>query len=133
MRVNNLKNQVKFTKNDPRINKKGRPKVNKTFKQFFSELENVEDDIIIPVESCELIIKDGKKFYKVLGTNGLKMAMNAYNRALKGDIKWIDFIVKMGYAGGYDAKNSGASESPVYVSNFNLNYTKPKDESNNKS
>lgn len=122
MRVNNLKNQKPFTKNDPRINRKGRAKVPKTIKEFIKSMEMIDDDIMIPVEACQLIIKDGKEFYRLKGTNGLKMAMNAYNKALKGDIRFLDWITKMGYGGGYVAtKQELTGENG---NSININITK---------
>lgn len=112
---NNFKNKKPFTKGDPNINRKGRPVVPKTIKEFIKSMEMIDDDIMIPVDSCELITKNDQEFYKIKGSNGLKMAMNAYQKALKGDIRFLDWITKMGYGGGYESsktelsgKNGGA-------------------------
>lgn len=108
---NNFKNQKPFTKNDPRINKKGRPKIPKTIKEFVKAMEMIDDDIMIPIESCELVAKGEQQFYRIKGSNGLKMAMNAYQKALKGDIRFLDWLTKMGYAGGY---------APIKTENTNV-------------
>ena len=34
------------------------------------------------------------------------MFLVAYNKAIKGDAKWADFLVKMGFAGGYEPAKS---------------------------
>jgi hypothetical protein len=99
--LNNLKKLKGFKDFPENINKKGRPTIPKTIKDFIKSMEMVDDDILIPVDACEKITKKGVNYYKVAGTNGLKMAMNAYNKALKGDIRFLDWITKMGYAGGY--------------------------------
>ena len=98
-------------------NPNGRPRVPKTIKEFIKELENVETDILIPVEACEKIIKGDKEFYKVKNTSGHKMAMSAYNKAMKGDIRFLDWLTKMGYAGGYE---------PAKTQNQNINIPAPK-------
>ena len=105
-----------FTKGDPKINRKGSPDVPKTIKAFIRTLENIDDEIIIPFEACKTIKKDGKKYIKIIGSNGLKMAMNAYNKAMKGDIRFLDWLTKMGYAGGYEATKN---------ENINLNFELP--------
>lgn len=95
-------NTKPFTKNDPRINRKGRPKVPKTVKEFIKTLENVKDDVLIPVDACETVKVEGKLWYKIKSSSGYKMAIQAYNRALKGDFKYLDWLTKMGYGGGYE-------------------------------
>ena len=94
-------------------NPHGRPKIPKTIKEFIKELEQVDDDFLLPVEACqEIVEKDGKKFYKVKGTNGQKMVMAQLQKAFKGDQKALDWLTKMGYAGGYE---------PVKNENTNTN------------
>jgi len=84
-------------------NPNGRPKVPKTIKEFIKDLENVKDDIVIPADSCSTVLIKGVKYYKIKNTSGHKMAMAAYNKALKGDIRYLDWLTKMGYGGGYEA------------------------------
>ena len=100
------------------MNPNGRPKVPKTIKEFIKTLENEDDEIQIPVESCELITKGGKQYYKLKSSSGHRMAMTAYNKALKGDIRFLDWLTKMGYAGGYEATKQENK-------NINLNNTVP--------
>lgn len=80
----------------------GRPKQPRKLKEFIKELENEDDELIFPEEAIEIIHKDGKTFYKLRNSKGGKMFMTAYNRAIKGDARWADFLVKMGFAGGYE-------------------------------
>jgi hypothetical protein len=98
-----LKKRKSFKKNDPRINKNGRPKVPKTVKEFIKGLEHENDEIKIPVEACEIKTIGGQQYYVLKSSSGHKLAMTAYNKALKGDIRYLDWLTKMGYAGGYEA------------------------------
>ena len=120
---NNFKNKRPFTKGDPNINRKGRPVIPKTIKEFLQSMESIDDDILIPVDACVRVTKDDVKYYKVKGSNGLRMALNAYNKALKGDIKFLDWITKMGYAGGYEPiRNEIAGrKEDEYVIKINTN------------
>jgi len=93
-------------------NPNGRPKVNKTIKEFIKDLENADEEIRIPVEACELKIINDKEYYVLKSSSGAKLAMTAYNKALKGDIRYLDWLTKMGYAGGYE---------PIKTDNKNTN------------
>lgn len=83
-------------------NKTGQPRKPRKLKEFIKELENEDDELIFPEEAIEVVVKNGKTFYKLKNSKGSKMFMTAYNRAIKGDSKWADFLVKMGFAGGYE-------------------------------
>jgi hypothetical protein len=99
-------------------NPNGRPKVPKTIKEFIKTLENEDDEVLIPVEACELITKGGKQYYKLKSSSGHRMAMTAYNKALKGDIRFLDWLTKMGYAGGYEAtkqENKNINITPLDI------------------
>jgi hypothetical protein len=61
-----------------------------------------------------VIQKDGKKAYKLKNSKGGKMFITAYNKAIRGDARWADFLVKMGFAGGYE---------PAKQENTNINLT----------
>lgn len=95
-------------------NPNGRPKQPRKLKEFIKELENEDDELIFPEEAIEVIQKDGKTFYKLKNSRGSKMFMTAYNRAIKGDSRWADFLVKMGFAGGYES-------TKVESTNLNIN------------
>lgn len=89
-------------KGDKPFNPKGRPKQPKKLKEFIKNLETENDEIMFPFEALELVEKKGKKFYKLKGSKGSKMFLTAYNKALKGDVRWAEFLVKMGFAGGFE-------------------------------
>lgn len=97
-----IDNLIPFTKNDARINRKGRPKVPKNLKEFIKELEDIENDILIPVQACEFVTIKGVDYYRINSSSGYKLAMAIYNKALKGDLKALDWMTRMGYAGGYE-------------------------------
>ncbi len=115
-------------KGDKSSNPKGRPKIPKTIKDFIKTLENEDDSINISFQAIELILineEDKKKVDELFteikklckgltlkGSKGNKMAMNAYSRAMKGDIRFLDWLTKMGYAGGYE---------PIKTQNDNKN------------
>jgi hypothetical protein len=84
------------------MNPNGRPKSPRKLKEFIKELENENDELVFPEEAIEVIERKGQKFYKLKNSKGSKMFITAYNRAIKGDAKWADFLVKMGFAGGYE-------------------------------
>lgn len=84
-------------------NPNGRPKQPRKLKEFIKELETEDDELMFPEEAIEIVQKDGKTFYKLKNSKGGKMFITAYNRAIKGDARWADFLVKMGFAGGYEA------------------------------
>lgn len=93
-------------------NPKGRPKTPKTIKETIKALENADDHFLIPVDSCkEIIEKNGKQFYKVKGTNGQKLIMAQMQRAFKGDSRALDWLTKMGYAGGYEPTKTDNNHS----------------------
>lgn len=83
-------------------NRTGQPKQPRKLKEFIKELETEDDELMFPEEAVEIVTKDGKTFYKLRNSKGGKMFMTAYNRAIKGDARWADFLVKMGFAGGYE-------------------------------
>lgn len=83
-------------------NPNGRPKVPKKLKEFIKNLETEDDEIMFPVAAMELIERKGQQFYKLKGSKGGKMFITAYNKALKGDVRWAEFLVKMGFAGGFE-------------------------------
>lgn len=83
-------------------NPEGRTKSPRKLKDFIKELENEDDELVFPEEAIEVIERDGKIFYKIKNSKGSKMFITAYNRAIKGDARWADFLVKMGFAGGYE-------------------------------
>lgn len=93
-------------------NPKGRPKQPRLLKEFIKELEAEDDELMFPEDAIEIMTKDGKTFYKLKNSKGGKMFITAYNRAIKGDARWADFLVKMGFAGGYE---------PIKTENKNLN------------
>lgn len=101
-------------KGEVRSDKLGRPKQPRKLKEFIKELENEDDEILFPEEAIEIIEKKGKTFYKLKNSKGSKMFMTAYNKAIRGDAKWADFLVKMGFAGGYE---------PAKTENKNINLT----------
>jgi hypothetical protein len=96
----------------------GRPKSPRKLKEFIKELENEDDQINFSFDLVELIPNDKKDkervnelfeevkslckgiYYK--NSKGAKMFLTAYKRALKGDVKWAEFLVKMGFAGGFE-------------------------------
>lgn len=82
--------------------KNGRPKQPKKLKEFIKNLENEKDEVLFPEEDVEVIEKKGKKFYKLKGSKGSKMFLTAYKKALAGNVKWAEFLVKMGFAGGFE-------------------------------
>jgi len=83
-------------------NPNGRPKQPRKLKEFIKELETEDDELLFPEEAIEIIQKNGKTFYRLKNSKGGKMFITAYNRAIKGDARWADFLVKMGFAGGYE-------------------------------
>jgi hypothetical protein len=83
-------------------NPKGRPKVPRKLKDFIKELENEDDELMFPEEAIDVIVKSGKTFYRLKDSKGAKMFITAYNKAIRGDARWADFLVKMGFAGGYE-------------------------------
>jgi ABC-type nitrate/sulfonate/bicarbonate transport system substrate-binding protein len=91
-------------------NPNGAPKRPRKLKEFIKELENENDEIVFPAEALEVITRtvEGveKTFYKLKDSKGSKMFLVAYNKAIKGDAKWADFLVKMGFAGGYEPAKS---------------------------
>ena len=87
----------------------------KKLKEFIKELENEDDEIIFPAEAIEVIEKDGATFYKLRNSKGSKMFLVAYNKAIKGDAKWADFLVKMGFAGGYEPAKSQVDQNVTAV------------------
>jgi hypothetical protein len=109
-------------------NPNGRPKVPKKLKEFIKELENEDDQIAFPFELVEFIPHDKKDkervnelfeevrslckgiYYK--NSKGAKMFLTAYTRALKGDVRWAEFLVKLGFAGGFE---------PIKTENKNKN------------
>jgi hypothetical protein len=83
-------------------NPNGRPKSPRKLKEFIKDLENEDDELLLPFDAVEVVEKNGQTFYKLKNSKGGKMFITAYNRAIKGDAKWADFLVKMGFAGGYE-------------------------------
>ena len=94
-------------------NPNGAPKQPRKLKEFIKELENEDDELLLPFDAVELVEKNGQTFYKLKNSKGGKMFITAYNRAIKGDAKWADFLVKMGFAGGYE---------PTKTDNTNKNF-----------
>lgn len=92
------------------MNPNGRPRLPKKLKDFIKELETENDELLFPEEDIQIVEKEGKKFYKLKNSKGSKMFITAYTRAIKGDARWADFLVKMGFAGGYE---------PVKTENLN--------------
>lgn len=93
-------------------NPKGRPKSPRKLKEFIKELETEDDELLLPFDAIDVVEKNGQQFYRLKNSKGGKMFITAYNRAIKGDAKWADFLVKMGFAGGYE---------PTKTENKNLN------------
>jgi hypothetical protein len=105
------------------MNPNGRPKSPRKLKEFIKELENENDELVFPEEAIEVVDRKGKTFYKLKNSRGSKMFITAYNRAIKGDAKWADFLVKMGFAGGYEPTKSQVEQK-------NKNYSFKSDLSN---
>ena len=100
------------------MNPNGRPRHPRKLKEFIKELETEDDELMFPEEAVKVIKKDGKTFYKLKNSKGGKMFMTAYNRAIKGDARWADFLVKMGFAGGYEpAKTDNKTEISGQLAN----------------
>lgn len=93
-------------------NKTGQPKQPRKLKDFIKALETEDDVLMFEVEQVEIVEKNGKKYVKIKNAKGGKMFVNALNRAINGDARWADFLVKMGFAGGYE---------PVKTQNENKN------------
>lgn len=104
-------------------NLNGRPKSPRKLKEFIKELENEDDELLLPFDAVEVVEKNGQQFYRLKNSKGGKMFITAYNRAIKGDAKWADFLVKMGFAGGYEPTKSQAE-----VTNKNYTFTSDLDD-----
>lgn len=102
----------------------GRPKHPRKLKEFIKELETEDDELIFPEEAIEIIQKDGKTFYKLKNSKGGKMFMTAYNRAIKGDARWADFLVKMGFAGGYEPTKTQNETTTTIIDQSQINLIK---------
>jgi hypothetical protein len=98
-------------------NPNGRPKSPRKLKEFIKELENEDDELLLPFDAVEVVEKNGQTFYRLKNSKGGKMFITAYNRAIKGDAKWADFLVKMGFAGGYETTKT---QTEVINKNYNF-------------
>jgi len=96
-------------------NPNGRPKVPRKLKDFIKELETEDDDLLFPAQAIEVVEKNGETFYKLKNSKGGKMFITAYNRAIKGDSRWADFLVKMGFAGGYEPTKTQNENTNVNI------------------
>jgi hypothetical protein len=112
---------IKIPEKGTSANPNGRPKRPRKLKEFIKELENEDDELLLPFDAVEVVEKNGQTFYRLKNSKGGKMFITAYNRAIKGDAKWADFLVKMGFAGGYEPPNKSPEDTTKEV-NVNINF-----------
>lgn len=84
-------------------NPNGRPRaLPKTIKDIIKSFDTAEEDIKFSENVVEKVVENGKVFYKIKGSSGQKLILSIWQKAMAGSIPHLDYLTKMGLAGGYE-------------------------------
>ena len=90
----------------------GRPKQPRKLKDFIKQMETEDSELVLPAEKVEIIEKKGKKFVKFKAFQAGKLFASLLQHSVKGNMKALDILIKLGFAGGYE---------PIKTENENKN------------
>jgi len=103
-------------------NRKGRPKQPLKLKEFIKMMETEDDEIIMSVDQVEFFTKDGEEFVKFKNFKAGKLFASLLQHSMKGNMKALDILIKLGFAGGYEpVKSEVDTKVTEYKFQTNLN------------
>jgi len=105
-------------KGDKRGRLGGRKKQPRKLKDFIKQMETEDSELILPAEKVEVIEKNGQKYIKFKGFQAGKLFASLLQQSMKGNMRALDILIKMGFGGGYepvrtDNKNTHTIESDL--------------------
>jgi len=83
-------------------NPNGQPRKPKGLKEFIKAMENEDDEIIMPANQVEFFTKNGEDLVKFKNFKAGKLFASLLQHSMKGNMKALDILIKMGFAGGYE-------------------------------